>query len=797
MISPSSVYLRDYSKLYTGTNQEYGYETPFLGFTTDTVELVFKADKSTYFHFPRTATQVQLSATDLIQSGAFAGSIPYKADRIFKKQADYERDTPWGNALPENLQKGVWLCAWLSGNDTDTTIPPIWIDRWYEPGYLDSTHALFTSSTSAVYDIPSSLSFDPGCWYRYDHTGTDTNLRIVNKIKNLVIHLDDWNEVTIDQSGNKNNASLVNFDTNMLGSSVNIPERPNDVSVLFDGSRKYGEVLYSDTFDVSGNITCNAWVKSSNWRTPQTNHFISNGFRGGWHLGINTGYFTPLTVMLDIDGNTAFMNQNGIIFNNIKLPGTSSPVSINIDSELYTWILDNGLWNSNKHLYRIDFNGNIDTSVEFSSGVQLLDSVIDSNNDIWVLSNTYTLSCFDMHGEFKQAIPYPPFRNKLTINKFDVILSHDALDACVMDNNVYWTVNNYGDLYTNSNLFLSGLGVTNIQCPNGNDLYALYDYNKIMLIKGGWDDINNVSTFSVSITSQLPDTAATGIPGRNLSFTNEYENGKYIDYIWITQPSTGYVYKYTRDLKLIEKHNITYIKNSLYGSAVKGDYSGYNWNRLFNYPKLESPGIPQIEGVVYIGTGSPIITAQKIKTTIPVSELSVDGWHMFTFIIDNITNTASIYADMVLKDTKSLPASGGILYKYETPLTLGANTGHILPLDMEIGKIDKLYYSGNIDDMRVYTNILSNTDIRHLYLTKFNFKDLIWNMPTGLQSYVEEITKFFKFKMPGQKSQFYNIRLIGLNITDLTTREIIEDIIKDVIKKVSPLYTSLYKIIWE
>jgi hypothetical protein len=62
---------------------------------------------------------------------------------------------------------------------------------------------------------------------------------------------------------------------------------------------------------------------------------------------------------------------------------------------------------------------------------------------------------------------------------------------------------------------------------------------------------------------------------------------------------------------------------------------------------------------------------------------------------------------------------------------------------------------------------------------------------------VEEIVRFFKFKMPGQKSQFYNIHLKGMQIEDMSVRKLIEDIIKDSIKKIEPLYTSLYRIIWD
>ncbi|MFA5754713.1 MAG: hypothetical protein WC905_05235, partial [Patescibacteria group bacterium] len=147
-----------------------------------------------------------------IGSGAFAGSIPYRSDRIFKKQANYENNVPWGNSIPENMQRGVWLCAWLSGNMNDPTQTPVWMDRWYDPGTLDSTYTLFVCSNSAVYDAPSILSFDPGVWYRYDHMGDKFNLQIVNSLCCMKLHLDDWgDDILIDSSGYGNNSYIQKY----------------------------------------------------------------------------------------------------------------------------------------------------------------------------------------------------------------------------------------------------------------------------------------------------------------------------------------------------------------------------------------------------------------------------------------------------------------------------------------------------------------------------------------------------------------------------------------------------------
>lgn len=783
-LNPDQVHLRDYERIYTGTNQEGGYENPFLGFTTDTASITFKADKSTYFHYPKTADQISLSATDLIEAGAFAGAIPYKADKIFKKNAGYENDTPWGKALPENTQNGVWLCAWLSGNDSVPAQTPIWMDRWYNPGSLNSTHSLFVCSTSAVYDEPSHLTFDPGVWYRYDHIGDNTNLQITNMVCALDLHIDEWAEVSLDSSENGNDATLYNFTASMISSGVNPVEKPLDDGLKLNGINQYGSVLFDSSFNTTDKLTCNVWVKSDDWQNQPSHHFISNGLRGGWSLGVNNGFFTPFNALITQNGSVVFNNQTGNFYKDIGLPGTPSPVSFAVDSELYTWVLDNGIYNGFKHLYKIDFNGNIENAVYFPTNINLYDIAIDENDLVWVSNDQARASAFDAF--CNQSTTSINNNKKLVINSSNSLTAFDAIDACVFEDTYYWTINSLGDLYCNNGLVFSGLSASNVQCSK-DYTWALFDNDKVLRIDKEVSQLTNAVTFSIGTSATIPDISTLSISGRNIFFTNETNE----DYVWILQPNTEYLYKYDTSLNLIQKTNIVYVENSIQSPAVKGDASGYQWHRLFNFSNLQVSATPQIEAIAYTGTGT------KYKTTIPVSILSQSDWHMFTFSIDAVGGSMNLYMDTVLRTSTTLPVSSSIFYKYETPLLIGSNVGHINPLDVELNKINKIYHSGSFDDLRIYTDILNNSDIRHIYLTKFSFKDLVWGLPVGTQSYIEEIVRFFKFKMPGQKSQYYNIHLKGLQITDESVRQIIEDIIRDAIQKIAPLYTSLYKIVWD
>jgi hypothetical protein len=796
MNTTNDIVLRDYTKIYTGTNQAGGYENPFLGFTSDSVALTIKADKSTYFHYPSTASQVYLSATDFVESGAFAGFMPFRADKIFKKCADYKTNEPWGNSIPTNMQKGVWLCAWLSGSNTDHAETPVWMDRWYNPGHFDSTLSLFVCNTSAVYDEPSKLTFDPGVLYRYDHMGSTSNTAIVNTICALKLHIDDWAEVSKDVSGYGNDAILQNYTPSMITNGI-ILDGETDSVLHLNGINQYASILFNPSFDVADSLTCNVWIRSANWQKSESHHYVSNGLRGGWNIGVNNGFFTPFTVLVDEDGDVVFSNQTDNFYRDLRLPGTPAPVAFAVDSELYTWILDNGVYQGNKHLYKMDYNGNIDTAVSFPTAYNLKDMTLDKNDRVWVLADQIHISAFDVYGNISQTLERSG--DRLVCISNTITAFPQTLDACGSDNDIFWTIDMAGDVYYavsgQTILALSGLSATNVKCSK-DYTWVLFDTDKIIRLDKEIGQLTDEITYTPSISTTIQDITTSNITGRNLFFTNEVRNGNNSDFVWILQPNTEYLYKYDTSLNLVRKVSTNYIQNGIGTNAIKGDSSGYQWHRKFNYTNLVS-GTPQIEASVYMRTNTSVLTSEKFTVSFPVTELTDNDWHMFTVSIDSDDSLIRLYADSAIKNTAPISTASSIFYKYETPLLLGSNIGRINVLDDELNKVSRIYHAGDFDDLRIYTSVLSISDIRHIYFTKCSFKDLVWNMPSGIQSYVEEIVRFFKFKMPGQKSQSYNIHLKGLQIEDVSVQSMIEDIIRDSIQKIAPMYTSLFKIIWD
>lgn len=207
---------RVYNKIFTGTNQLDGCDKINLDYSTTTVMYTFEPGMN-YFNTPQNIkpfVKLNINDSSLYRSGSIAANHPALSDKIYKKRANYNKTTRWGN--PSDMHTGTWLCTWLSGSD-DPSTPPVWMDRYYDSssvGYVDAlvsqTDFIYSefeegelykhpdqpsgettltgttavsavtaldelpnippsrvTSTGNVYDEPSKLTFEPGCHYAY------------------------------------------------------------------------------------------------------------------------------------------------------------------------------------------------------------------------------------------------------------------------------------------------------------------------------------------------------------------------------------------------------------------------------------------------------------------------------------------------------------------------------------------------------------------------------------------------------------------------------------------------------
>lgn len=768
----SAVYLRNYEELFTGTNQEFGYQHPLLGFESDTTQQKLKVDMVTFFHYPSTINTLSLSSSNLISDGAIAGNIPFNSDKIWKKQANYQKYIYWGES--KQPQYGTWLCAWLSGNPNNI---PVWMDRWYNPGYYNSITDTYVSYSSGVYDEPSTLVFEPGCYYKYFHIGDQTNLNIVNSLSGslsgLLLHIQDWKEDIKDLSPYNNEIVYNNFNSNMI-SQDGIKGKCLSVD-----SEQNASILYNDNYNITDKFTASTWIKTDNWNNIKGYQILGRGLRGGWNIRNNNGFFTPLITLLNSNTNIIQGNNQLIINTTKSLPGTSLPINCVLDNELYTWVLDNGLYNNNKHLYKVDYNSNINSSVAFSSSVNLSDLVLDKDSNIWVLNSlTCEASSFNKTGTFLQTLSFAG----TNINNIDITIQNQVCaincnDMCFDNNDNLWYTTTAG-LYLNENIINSSNNITQIKCDKNNNIWCLQD-----------DYYLKYSNNNLVLSGQI---LTDYISGGFISLTNEYEEqtNLYKDYVWFVYSDPQKIFKYDLNGTKVNEQDLSTFELN----AINKDFTSYEWYRKFDY-LAHNINTNRIESEIYIGTQTiPICGKQTLF--IETSTLSLNNWHHFAITYNNIDGNLKFYVDSIERDNKIITPGYDIYYEYENNLLIGLNSGKINSFDKDI-LLDNLQFKGQVDDIRIYNYDLVSSNLWNIIALRYNFKDLIWNMATGMQGYLEEIERFFKCRLPGMKSQYYNIRLIGLNITDSSVRVMIEDIIKTTVKRIAPLQTELYRIIWD
>ena len=108
-----------------------------------------------------------------------------------------------------------------------------------------------------------------------------------------------------------------------------------------------------------------------------------------------------------------------------------------------------------------------------------------------------------------------------------------------------------------------------------------------------------------------------------------------------------------------------------------------------------------------------------------------------------------------------------------------------------------MFFRGNIDSVRIYSKPLRLIDIFYIHLDKYGYYPIKWNCDCGERFLLEEVQRFFKFKTPGMKSTYFNMRIIGLKIEDESIQDLIKDIIARTSKRLIPMYANNLQVTFE
>jgi hypothetical protein len=805
---------RIYENIYTGTNQNLGLDYPYLGFKSNTLQILFQPDVDTPFFFTPSLNpdedRVLLSKCGLIEDGAVANEVPLGADRIFIKQQDYQELIP-GLPQPKSIQRfsNTWLCSWLSGN-TDGN--KIWMDRYYNPAYYTIDQALsakvmvyndrFDTSKNYTFDLPSEMYLEPGALYRYYHQGRKGRFSFVSYLSaNEILEISKWDTSPLNDVSPVGGKGILYFNTasNLKGDYL---ELNGTNHALFPATTKLLE---------PSQMTVSMWLNVNDWRRVNGTQIFGNYYDSGFGLINESSLTTPIITLVDSDQNRLY-NLNYRFSNLGDFELTSNLVNgnkiIQRLPDFSYWVFDTK--NINGVKYDVNNNILIETSkVNITSqNLNLLNEItqleIDKNENLYLYDNTSKrYIVLNTYGEFKSLGSVSNETNRIEIDLNNNFIPCFGEFSVIDNQNNLWEIVG-GNLYKNKIIFGNIGRVQDILVDAENYLWILNGQDKITKI----DTKNNEVLFSyrVGLKATLPEDPCFDYDKKTrfMEFIrvprdqntdscnptiNETEDRLVLVDLNYGNPT---IYIMNNDGKVLTKLNlIALTKNSNLNMLSFGGFTGYQYLRKFTTIKKE------LSWKIKIANPN----GQNAKLLIlpyDITNLSND-WHHFTLTFDSIKGVAKAYIDSMLSsEVKFEEQVNQIFYDYRTSLLLGCQTVKNTTLN-DIIQIDDGYkFIGKIADLRIYNKSLTRGEIEQIYFSSSILGPdlpLLWNMKVGERNYIEQIKHWFKYQMPGSKSKYYNINIHNLDVPQ-EVKQLIENGIKNNLKKISPAHTSLYKVNW-
>lgn len=812
----STLNQREYYKIFAGPDQNKGFENIFLGYEAKVSEQTLLKDNITTFHYPYFASAVPIEMAGLVEDGATAGAIPAVADRLYTVQKGYGEVSPWGDS--QYKQTGELYYTWLYSKSGES---PVWIDRFYNPGSVSSENSLIGDYVTLTYNICSDDNFydkistrvfEPGVMYKYHHIGELYAQEHVATLSGslsasrLMLHINDWLLESTDSSGYGN---VMQIDGPMSGPNVISVNSEEADRMYIDFNIKdfiQIKVLHSDVYNCEKEFSLACWIKSDDWSNVCTSQIVGNMFNGGYQLSYNNFNFTPY-----------------IFIASTTVTQTSSYGCV--------FCFNQNFRNYNTFDYYKDYNAFVKTYI------------IDGNKDLVLIDTLNRVQKFDHLGNSKRHY---------------INLQTEAYSIVADQDNTYYVATSSGVIHLDNEL-LTATQFTTLQETQSSKL--LFDFNGNLKVERGathvmYDVNNNIFTvkqnklYKNNIDLGLVDVDAFTIDPDGYLWVVHISNGRnYISKISVSNTTvqilntmsvgTGHnnntnnykqisiVYNHNR-LKLSVKWYVVYVSNSdkvVYfitqdfiitnnvnllqqtGSldqfesnnlnvCTSDDFTGYQWLRTNKVVKYNNT--PQITFKMSM-RNVQTYAYKTFEVDVPSTQLKNYQWHHICVTFKD--NKITFYIDTLERASLQIPYSYFTDYNNCNALWIGTYSGNIDSLNKEL-KIPDLTYNGSLDDVRIYNYALEPSMLVLFNRSYFKAKDMLWNIPTSPIQYVEGIERFFQHKIPGSKSQFYKIKIEGLDLKNVsdeqrtTIQKTIETYIYNAVDEVQPSYTELFDIEW-
>jgi len=793
-IGETPTFYRNYNTIFSGRRQERGYSKLHLQYDSYSTPYEFKAGKTTWFSAPQNMypfSRLNIKSTKLVENGSVAGNHPLKSDKVFKKLANYKSSSNQGDASGE--QTGQWLCSWLSGGSTFLS-RPVWVDRYYNPKKITPYQALSAidgnityisqvdciNIPSGVVDVPSSLTFEPGCLYAYSRIG---KIDAINNIKAL--------EYLLQKK---------NFDAyKMWNGSILDPIVKDNISTFtFDGTN------YS-YFDVGGidfganKFTISFWANSTDWTKPKGYEILGNynDYGYGWfnHNTItpflfyarNGGIESYNTDLVKVDtydaavssfGNARFVLRRDALNTFHVITDTQNIVEYDIRETIVD--ATSAFFNPTStiiHASNDEARGYILYSNKSLSAIDLVSNIISPISAETVIGTMNNVK--EVH--------------RLNNGKLAVV---DGTEGIVRDNRLY---------FLSSGIIMTYDTITNSVCAvlGSRGTFSYFNIDDSNYLWAGDDNLlakygpSQENIFTVSLTAaNLP--AGQRLEILNLSFTESFYEGELYKTVLVTASSTdttnALIVKLNHDGDEISRSQINVNGNFLRNIAPT--------NHNFNYAYLTNRygnGNYTFKTRLYNMFNNEDIEIPSV--TVNSADLD-NGFHHFAVVLNSPEGLLKLYLDGELyTQTRFTPNKYNLtpiitnrIFAGATPFYNGLLLSDLLDRNKE-RKTSFYVKDLDIENLYLYSTELDRYDIGMHFKEKIIPNTLYFDIPSGRRNHFDVVSRYFRQSIPGSKSTLFNI-YINDNILDTNSRDKLTISIINTIKQITPAYTKLNTLKW-
>lgn len=813
-----STQLRHYNKIFTGLNNCEGYDKIYLGYEGHETTKTFFKDTDTYFHYPVSATNIALSASTLVKSGARPGSSPWRSDRLFVRRANYRNYSNWGTF--NGQEDGTYFCSWLSASEVGAE--PVWMDRYFDPAYVNTTIVLASTGIgfsnnnfpNVIWDVPTTQIFNPECLYVYHRIGDNDNIAVVNTLSGSLIHyIKNWTNPLIDEVSGLSAGSISNFGSNSVLTYPLIRDKALNTEV------SYAKLAFTNDDFNSAGITLAFNAYNNDWSNVQGDQIVGNFYGGGLGLFKSNPLLTPFISVVGKGINTLNVNLVPLnVSSSVDYTGSSKNYVLKGSHDESYFVLD-----SNKNVYEYDQDGALinkfDANQPTLTGTIIGAQLIRENNVrkiliVSVSGSTLYWRKFKTNGTIGAG-------DSDAVNNVSNYIFNLSNQFCFYNASGNGTVNSKNETFAlsgdivvknlpvgsdvvgNRKFILSARQAEYIACDHEDNIWITYSGRSLCKM----DSYGSIK-WDVNLTSD-PYFDDTITQPRVVNFVAELDptTNALAYYGLVLDNKTQNVFKVNTDTGAVIS---TYKASPTFtvpltaavpiNCKVLGDSTGYDYQRRYKYigSKKTHLKVKALLNNVTINEPEDVIK----ELTFDAASL-LPGWHHFAITLDT-RNNLKLYVDgasAASTQVGDLSAFYKVRNKRNNPdLIIGTSSFKTDNLS-EYTKMssDPYNFNGSICDVRFYSEALFQADIKALLKRARldSFSDLEWAAPTGRRYYIEGIERFFPHRMPGAKSHMFNIRIKNSNIDNPDLRSIIEKNITTVLSKTTPVYTKLNKIIWE